>query len=378
MIKLLFQERPKSRSDPLNADLEKTGGSDSIISKFPSKSNSYHKPRAVSPTSSGVSPLAPRITEPKLSAPDVTLTINKIVTEKEIKSDYSDECLDIKVVSKSDDQIYESLNTFVSEKPQTIRTSESREQRTENREDATNVQSNRNGNLYAKVKKMNSSDTNQQNSTNCANLNSDFVSIYELTKVESHQPQPKSEPSKESDRNVFKATPALVNDEQRKPSSDNFSFALDFSPKREINKVSFASNFQPDNDEDIMGGSCDHINDSDENEDLEDETDFRSHERLVQENRSRSRTDFFKTLNNRSQIEEEPIPKMQQNMFIQKDGKQANGGRKWPKVETTFCRQNKIAEVGIQQISETVFKCLIRVEFQRFSVCRHKAAQQSS
>ena len=44
------------------------------------------------------------------------------------------------------------------------------------------------------------------------------------------------------------------------------------------------------------------------------------------------------------QNQNESIPKMQLNMFIQKDAKQS-GGKKWPKVETPFCRQNKIAEV---------------------------------
>ena len=45
---------------------------------------------------------------------------------------------------------------------------------------------------------------------------------------------------------------------------------------------------------------------------------------------------------------------MQLNMFIQKDGKQS-GGKKWPKVETPFCRQSKIAEVICQQRTLTQF-----------------------
>ena len=44
-------------------------------------------------------------------------------------------------------------------------------------------------------------------------------------------------------------------------------------------------------------------------------------------------------------VQSDPIPKMQMNMFIQKDGK-LNGSKKWPKVETPFCKQNRLAEVG--------------------------------
>ena len=143
----------------------------------------------------------------------------------------------------------------------------------------------------------------------------------------------------------------------RDNTNPNFSFALDFSPKREINKVTFAS-FQPDNDDHILENYCDNNDDCDNidsfnEEEDEEEITFRSQDNLI--NTNENCFNKFPSKSDHSQIENESIPKMQLNMFIQKDGKQS-GSKKWPKVETPFCRQNKIAEVmNIEQVPP---KCL--------------------
>ena len=121
-------------------------------------------------------------------------------------------------------------------------------------------------------------------------------------------------------------------------ANPDFSFALDFSPKREINKVSFAS-FQPDIEDDIIEDTCDNT-DYENNLEDEDEINLRSQDRLI----NNSNGSWNVHSNKSDNFQNESIPKMQLNMFIQKDAKQS-GGKKWPKVETPFCRQNKIAEV---------------------------------
>ena len=173
------------------------------------------------------------------------------------------------------------------------------------------------------------------------------MSIYELTKVESAD---HSSSGDNSTKNIYQAKPAVVEGAKKssikkqteQSSNQNFSFALDFSPKREINKVSFAS-FNPDNDDDILetcdNTDCDNIGYDNEEDQPHN---FPSNENLIQTSEDHSHWNQLSHKLDNSQSES--IPKMQLNMFIQNDGKQT-GTKKWPKVETSFCRQNKIAEV---------------------------------
>ena len=117
-----------------------------------------------------------------LSAPDVTLTIredkNKSNNNVSSSSDYSENIEDASKVKSDHDEcneeIYESLNTLndldSSKNKSTLKSAKSFESDKEK-------QAVKKDNLYAKVKKLsNSSDAGPD-------LNSEFVSIYELTKV---------------------------------------------------------------------------------------------------------------------------------------------------------------------------------------------------
>ena len=291
-----------------------------------------------------------------LAAPDVTLTIrrsqrastdvsNTRVTEETDFSGQSEARQADEEDSEQKETIYESLNNF--------NTEFSIAKEAGLKEEIKNPVIERDD-LYAKVKKLSNSSSAAK--SNCSNLNSDFVSIYELTKVE---PLNNSKSDEEpTNNNVYKASPALVRHQdtaqrtlspktlRREKSNPDFSFALDFSPKREINKVSFAS-FQPDTDEDIMVEGCDNNDNAyhypTDSED-DDEINFRSKESLIDSNGS-SYNVHSSNIDN-SQVQNDSIPKVQLNMFVQKDAKQA-GGKKWPKVETPFCRENKINEVDI-------------------------------
>ena len=315
----------------------------SELSKFPSNKSLYLSPSPVSPVGSG------------LAAPDVTLTIRRSGRRAADVADTPDQHNQRELrdtANESNEQketIYESLNNFNNEFSIAKETFGSKQEVNEPEKERDN--------LYAKVKKL----SNTSAKSNCTNLNSDFVSIYELTKIETLNNSNSDEREENSNNNVYKASPALVrpadtrtgqgtlspkNLLQEKANPD-FNFALDFSPKREINKVSFAS-FQPDNDTDIMEDDCDN-NDNDYDYDHhyptdedEDEINFRSKESLI--NSKGSSHNMHSSKIDNSQIQNDSIPKMQLNMFIQKDAKQS-GGKKWPKVETPFCRENKIAEV---------------------------------
>ena len=141
-----------------------------MISRFPSKRSLHLKPPAPAPRSG------------QLAAPDVTLTIRRSVPAPARDSEHSDRqsCVDLaergglgegreaSEAEEQKEQIYESLNTFHHEL-------------TVAKVDTTSAPSS--DNLYAKVKKLSgNSGGNNTNHTN--NLNSEFMSIYELTKVE--------------------------------------------------------------------------------------------------------------------------------------------------------------------------------------------------
>ena len=151
-----------------------------MISRFPSKRSLHLKPPALSPAPAP----APAPRSGQLAAPDVTLTIRRSVPAPARDSEHSDRqsCTDLaergglgegREVGASEaeeqkEQIYESLNTFHHEL-------------TVAKVDTTSAPSS--DNLYAKVKKLSgNSGGNNTNHTN--NLNSEFMSIYELTKVE--------------------------------------------------------------------------------------------------------------------------------------------------------------------------------------------------
>jgi len=80
---------------------------------------------------------------------------------------------------------------------------------------------------------------------------------------------------------------------------------------------------------------------------------FRSQDNLI--NTNENCLNKFPSKSDPTPIENESIPKMQLNMFIQKDGKQS-GSKKWPKVETPFCRQNKIAEAASSSTKKLILK----------------------
>ena len=314
------------------------------------------------PTTRSLYP-APGSGKPVLAAPDVTLTIRRSQrslrasdevtnTSESALQKSSDQTLEKKAHNESESEqketIYESLNNFNTE------FSAVKEAKSGLKEDV--VVNNERDDLYAKVKKLSSSNTSDK--SNCSNLNSDFVSIYELTKVETLNNSKSDEREENTNNNVYKASPALVRPQDtntgqrtlspktlmREKSDPDFNFALDFSPKREINKVSFAS-FQPDTDEDNVVDDCDNIDNAyhyPTDDEEEDEVNFRSKESLINSNRS-SYNMHSSNIDN-SQVQNDSIPKVQLNMFIQKDAKQS-GGKKWPKVETPFCRENRINEV---------------------------------
>ena len=326
----------------------------SAISKFPSTRSLY-----------------PGSGQQMMAAPDVTLTIRRSqrgqrasedVTNTQTSdpdtrpSDQSESRANVESDSEQKETIYESLNNFNTE---LSLAKDAKSGLKEEKKDVV-VVNNERDDLYAKVKKLSST----SDKSNCSNLNSDFVSIYELTKVETLN-NSKSDEREENptNNNVYKASPALVRPQDsvsgqgtlspktlmREKSNPDFSFALDFSPKREINKVSFAS-FQPDTDDDNIVDGCDNNDNAyhyptDDEED-EDEVNFRSKESLINSNRS-SYNMHSSNIDN-SQVQNDSIPKVQLNMFIQKDAKQS-GGKKWPKVETPFCRENKINEVFIME-----------------------------
>ena len=159
-----------------------------MISRFPSKRSIHLKPPALSPAPAPAP--APRCGQ--LAAPDVTLTIRRSVAAPAGDSEHSDRqsCTDLaergglgegREVGASEaeeqkEQIYESLNTFHHEL--TVAKVDSKVPST-----TTTTSAPSSDNLYAKVKKLSgNSGGNNTNHTN--NLNSEFMSIYELTKVE--------------------------------------------------------------------------------------------------------------------------------------------------------------------------------------------------
>ena len=151
-----------------------------MISRFPSKRGLQPKPPAPAP--------APRSSQ--LAAPDVTLTIRRnAVPAPAGDSEYSDLAergglgegreAGASEGEEQKEQIYESLNTFHHEL--TVAKLESRGPTTTT---TTTTSAPSSDNLYAKVKKLSgNSGSNNTNHTN-NNLNSEFMSIYELTKVE--------------------------------------------------------------------------------------------------------------------------------------------------------------------------------------------------
>ena len=174
-----MQERPLSKAkDHGDPDEEKS----SVISRFPSKRSLHLKPPALSP--------APAPRSGQLAAPDVTLTIRRSVAAPARDSEHSDRqsCTDLaergglgegreaSEAEEQKEQIYESLNTFHHEL--TVAKVDSKGPTTTATTCAPSSD-----NLYAKVKKLSgNSGGNNTNHTN--NLNSEFMSIYELTKVE--------------------------------------------------------------------------------------------------------------------------------------------------------------------------------------------------
>ena len=151
-----------------------------MISRFPSKRGLQPKPPPLSP--------APR--SGQLAAPDVTLTIRRSVAAPAGDSEHSDRqsCTDLaergglgegreagaSEAEEQKEQIYESLNTFHHEL--TVAKVDSKVPST-----TTTTSAPSSDNLYAKVKKL-SGNSGGNNTNN--NLNSEFMSIYELTKVE--------------------------------------------------------------------------------------------------------------------------------------------------------------------------------------------------
>ena len=168
-----MQERPLSKAkDHGDPDEEKS----SVISRFPSKRSIHLKPPALSPAP------APAPRSGQLAAPDVTLTIRRSAVAAPARdSEHSDRqsCTDLaergglgegreagaSEAEEQKEQIYESLNTFHHEL-------------TVAKVDTTSAPSS--DNLYAKVKKLSGNSGSNTNN----NLNSEFMSIYELTKVE--------------------------------------------------------------------------------------------------------------------------------------------------------------------------------------------------
>ena len=305
MTEFYPQERPLSSLSSLSSHAEKKSSLTEVVSQFPA-------------------------TRPTIAAPDVTIITQPSQAEKMTGSESN---ISEETSEDTREQIYESLNALEAGgqkadlRPLTMR----------RREDTG---------LYAKVKKLSGvTGPGTAPDTNCHNLNSDFVSIYELTKVESGQ-APTSDRGGGEGGNSHLSSDQFAKDHPRDShpqtkTKSNFAFALDFSAKREINKVSFAS-FDPDNDGDIMedrndegpdcsgGGEIDYTSDE---------------ERGCNSNKTSNTASFFQNKIENYPVQSDPIPKMQMNMFIQKDGK-LNGSKKWPKVETPFCKQNRLAEVG--------------------------------
>ena len=161
-----------------------------MISRFPSKRGLQPKPPAPAP--------APAPRSSQLAAPDVTLTIRKsaAVPAPAGDSEHSDLAergglgegreAGASEGEEQKEQIYESLNTFHHEL--TVA-------KLESKGPTTTTSAPSSDNLYAKVKKLSgNSGSNNTNHTN-NNLNSEFMSIYELTKVETTN---ETSPPKES------------------------------------------------------------------------------------------------------------------------------------------------------------------------------------
>ena len=221
---------------------------------------------------------------------------------------------------QSKEEIYELLGKFADIKSSPRETSSKSEKIVER--ERTESKPVENCDLYAKVKKI-SSVSNGPN----PNLNSDFVSIYELTKVDSN--------SKEKSKTDLELTTKTkgehkksdswfhsgnhLNEASSEPKSKS-NFALDFSAKRKNDNFSDKNAqynvFEPQDDElelheNIYGQEEGDIS---ENGDFNDKPN-----KVVQRN-------------TQSSVENDPIPKMNINMFIQKDAK--SNVRSWPKVET--------------------------------------------
>ena len=164
---------------------------------------------------------------PDIAAPDVTIITKprqaETLTASESNSDSSE---GERESEETKEQIYESLNALEAGgqkadlRPLSMR----------RREDTG---------LYAKVKKLSGvTGPGTAPDTNCHNLNSDFVSIYELTKVESGQ-APTSDRGGGEGGNSHLSSDQFAKDHPRDShpqtkTKSNFAFALDFSTKREI------------------------------------------------------------------------------------------------------------------------------------------------
>ena len=154
--------------------------------------------------------------------------------------------------------------------------------------------------LYSKVKKISSV-------SDGINLNSDFVSIYDLTKVDSNiRTAPDNDQIQRTNHKVEQNSQS-VNDYKNniiESSSDPKlgNLDLDFSTERESYPI-----------EEVQ-------TDSEDEKEVKEETD--------NELKVSSQNDWI----NQTSVESDPIPKMNINMFIQKNAKQTV--RSWPKVET--------------------------------------------
>ena len=155
--------------------------------------------------------------------------------------------------------------------------------------------------LYSKVKKISSVSDD-------LNLNSNFVSIYELTKVDSNtDSEPNQtmkthykEPEKIKEGNNYRDN---ISEDLCEPKLQNF--ALDFSSWRQPVPISAL----PSDSEQDMSKKEETVSDIKE-----------------------SKLNDWTQCDNQAFINHDPVPKMNRNMFIQKDAKQTV--RSWPKVET--------------------------------------------
>ena len=201
-----MQERPLSKAkDHGDRDEEKS----SVISRFPSKRGLQPKPPAPAPAP------APAPRSSQLAAPDVTLTIRRSAAAAPAgDSEHSDLAERGREAGASEaeeqkEQIYESLNTFHQEL--TVAKLESKGPNTT----TTTTSAPSSDNLYAKVKKLSgNSGSNNTNHTN-NNLNSEFMSIYELTKVETTNETSQPEESRVDNKIISQINNCeLINNEQ--------------------------------------------------------------------------------------------------------------------------------------------------------------------